>query len=1031
VAGPDGTQSNLADIPDSLRVDPERIEFPDPPVVVKPPILPFEKISWLEFQRLCVRLLETVEGVSDVQMFGVQGQTQDGIDVCGHLINGTGIAWQARRVKRFSAEQFRQAVDEFANGKRPLDATTFAVAVSLALDETEFAEELHALGIKYPDLAISLKHGGELSKMLEAQPRLVERFFGVDWRKAFCDDAASGPDQVQVSAPTVDQLLRGPIAALGLSEQLEEAESAVESDPQFAAQELHAVAMTLYEKGFPGHAGTVTRKEAKTLAASGQIDAALQLLLDLLVEDAREGVISAFSFGFHEARELIPQAADAGHRFVLDALEALAELFESPEAAIDGLALCAAVLEDRGDALAAEVSMWHAEAAIAFRDTGHLSNASERIGRLLPDVKDPSLRVRLELCVADADGNWDEVVQIARRRAVSPSDAALILRRFGRWLALQGRLVDAETAFSESLSPSMEARLEGDAGEALFTIRALKLLRGDFSGEIAQIYELSKLFTRQESYPFPEGGSWRSALDSRWRSSLPEAHDRAVRVMWKATVCGHLQSERDAHALLGSIYADSGELEDAIHQFIWAGKENETKDIARQIGEPLDLADVLTRSLTPWESVCALKAVAWQGHLMDEDEVATVIDRVIEIAQEPALIQSPSPGRAAVEALAGVSLSIPPNKVSEVEGILVPLLERQPGRYKPTDEASIGVLLGLYRTQADRRNHLGALLLDALQDDLVLGSRALAAVDSLPAESISPLVGGLRDLANSGNHSAAQILASNGIDDPAVVAEAQRRSDWIESLSPRPNPHQWTGWSGIPEAGVFGRFLTAASQALLIERLMAIAEDGTELEVNRGNALAGIANLAIDVPAVRTAELFERVVALADPDVKLSEVDKENRASLHPRSRFKMDWGVGVLSQTSAVAAASLATTPEQARQVFEIVAGRIRGSDDEAAAGAQALSLLDERLIDFDLDLMARHPLSTVRKSAVTVWARRGFEPTGLGDTFARDQDDGVRARLAGNLVALEALNPTMAQTLRVVAAEDRATNVRLALGE
>jgi hypothetical protein len=256
-------------VPQNLRDTPDHIVVLDPPVIAKPPGLPFSKLDWMEFQRLCLRVLETVEGVTDVQMYGVQGQTQHGIDVCGHLIDGSGIAWQVRNVKRFSPTDFRDAVDDFAEGKRPLGATTFAVAVSLDLDETGFADELDTLGKKYPDLTISLVHGGELSKTLETQPHIVGRYFGPAWKDAFCDDSAAPAVVAPTPVPSVDELLRGPIEALGLTNQMAAAEGAVEVNPEAAVQGLRVVAATLSEKGFRGHARAVKRKEAKVLAAAG------------------------------------------------------------------------------------------------------------------------------------------------------------------------------------------------------------------------------------------------------------------------------------------------------------------------------------------------------------------------------------------------------------------------------------------------------------------------------------------------------------------------------------------------------------------------------------------------------------------------------------------------------------------------------------------------------------------------------------------------------------------------------------------
>jgi hypothetical protein len=52
-----------------------------PPVKTRHQELPFEKLTWEDFERLCLRLARRDGDVEHCQLYGVRGQSQEGIDL--------------------------------------------------------------------------------------------------------------------------------------------------------------------------------------------------------------------------------------------------------------------------------------------------------------------------------------------------------------------------------------------------------------------------------------------------------------------------------------------------------------------------------------------------------------------------------------------------------------------------------------------------------------------------------------------------------------------------------------------------------------------------------------------------------------------------------------------------------------------------------------------------------------------------------------------------------------------------------------
>lgn len=157
----------------------------DPPVSTSKQMLPFEKLRWEDFERLCLRLARLESDVVECRIYGVRGDRQAGIDLFALLRSGTYVTYQCKRVKEFGPKKITAAINTFAQdawfgrSKRFVLCTSESLASKLRTDAIEQARTL--LG----EVELLVWDADTLSILLKDQPRIVDDFFGRPWVNAF------------------------------------------------------------------------------------------------------------------------------------------------------------------------------------------------------------------------------------------------------------------------------------------------------------------------------------------------------------------------------------------------------------------------------------------------------------------------------------------------------------------------------------------------------------------------------------------------------------------------------------------------------------------------------------------------------------------------------------------------------------------------------------------------------------------------------------------------------------------------------
>jgi hypothetical protein len=258
-----------------------------------------------------------------------------------------------------------------------------------------------------------------------------------------------------------------------------------------------------------------------------------------------------------------------------------------------------------------------------------------------------------------------------------------------------------------------------------------------------------------------------------------------------------------------------------------------------------------------------------------------------------------------------------------------------------------------------------------------------------------------------------------------LVAEAQQVLQKVLD-HPERKPGHYTIGSALSRTAAFVRLLEEGKRVIFAETAMRSAEDTSEMEVNRGDAIHAVTIVADSLPDPVRSSLFTRAMSLAcDPGA--SAEDEYLKAGLHPLSRFRVDLGVGSLVPQAVHAAGALARTREQYEAVIEAASALFRTGDEFAANQAgHALSCLPPGEARVDVRLLAASLIRWARQLAAVLWARLPDQAPSLGKELAGDADRGVRQALASSLVTLREKRPDLADELGELLSKDRSASVR-----
>lgn len=186
---------------DKIRIEsvesiPSWLETP-PSAKVSPPAqpklqeLPFDKLSWKDFEKLCLRLVKLDATVEHCSLYGRGGQKQEGIDIYARKsFSDKYKVYQCKHVKEFGEGDIEAAVTEFLKGKWANKSEIFVLCTPLNLRDIKLQDTIEQQNriLKENGISFIPWDRSELNLKLKDHPKIVDDFFSREWVKAFCGE---------------------------------------------------------------------------------------------------------------------------------------------------------------------------------------------------------------------------------------------------------------------------------------------------------------------------------------------------------------------------------------------------------------------------------------------------------------------------------------------------------------------------------------------------------------------------------------------------------------------------------------------------------------------------------------------------------------------------------------------------------------------------------------------------------------------------------------------------------------------------
>ena len=991
---------------DSVWEPPMPLEAPL--TTTRPTELDFGALRWQGFEKLLCWLVTKLERTQNVYLYGRPGQAQHGIDIACLPPDGAPTVYQARRRQTFRASDLRSAVEDFVNGVRPLDARRFVVAVACGADDTATVEMLGECQRRHEDFRIELWDRSALSRLLADHPDIVEQFFGVHTRQAFCGGPSSGGPSRGDSADTADlsdYVMRGPIRHLELSTLLNQANDDEVERPQIAATRLGEIATALREASFAGHAHQYRLRQADMLEQAGEVVNASEIRLSVaweLIDSADLWTANVAARKVAEAAEHLPEpilrslnAVGSIVAIRLGPRPALADISEAVDALEAGdphhhLALLAlaeeALVADRLDFVRQRADAMHAA-----------------IKELSLDEASPLIAARLRACIADASDEWPQLVLYARTH-YTPEIAALILARHGRYAAMQGNVEMAVGSYQEAIRAATDAQNYGDAWVWLYALRSACFLNDQLvSDDIGDVHRTAETIRAHgDSSVVPYGRTRTQAL-AKLNSQKPiEAYEAIRRHTRHSAVTASLPEEAEAHRMFGQLLASTGRPLAAIHQYVAAGAGDAAAELAEYWpDQPCGLdADILGRP--NWHRAAAFEAVTAFADWLPDHDCAQWAAAALGEVLDPSSPATPFRARAPHAAYGALPTTASHLAAADAERFLEHVeagLEVQRANNLHADDHSVAVLYEIARSHPELAGRAAAAALRLLlrvpyrsNIDWARGYDVLRHHQHIVREHLTTE-------AQAGDLTACIVMAAADCVDEPVLEQAKHRLERAIAPPEREPGVQHIGTS-LPDDAFLIRHLPTEDIHRFVAAMMVLAVDSEEPIPNRREALGAAEACMSELRELQRSDFFEVAMECADGLHDNQGANPVPLGDTDPLERYKVSFGPRSLRAAGLRCAAVSAVTNEQLNKVKDAALGLLTATDRYTAdTAALAAAQLPARVLADDVEALCLRPDYRARWLAAMTWAQLDNADERIGRSLAGDPSHLVRGGLASAL--------------------------------
>lgn len=621
---------------------------------------------------------------------------------------------------------------------------------------------------------------------------------------------------------------------------------------------------------------------------------------------------------------------------------------------------------------------------------GEIESSAKELANTHVDVA-----VRLRLALADATGEWADLIHSARtgmRRDLK----ALTLARHARHKLLQAAPVEADREWQEAISEACLAKRHADAADWLYSQRFVASRYGGIHED--KWHPLAQALAGLSSYP----KIVTSADDARERALAALHYDesRVAAINLRRQLLDGIRSaafydELEARRLLGEIYRFTDDLPLAAYYAIGAGDYKEARAVAVAFGDVYHDVTELMRSPSSWVAASALQFATEQADLIPDDDVDTVvklallaINDVASGARLDSPVLSPQVYLSAYGLLAALAPRLPAIHALTLLEMLADSVAVEEHHYRRTDESHIGIAAGVASAHS---GELRAIALEQLVGLYARGAHPFraAARDALLA-NIHQVRDRLKEMTDLGHREAAALL---GYSDPDNVTPESARAAAQRLCEPTKNgPNRIGTGTGAVNDSLLAAILRPDERIACIEMLLANAASPWEPSSNRDSYVIAASNLTGDLDEEHRRQFLDAAVDFAT-NPPHSQADAFNASMSSPLGGMRIN-DRSDCRPAATYLAARLAKSPEEKRLVRDTALRLIGVGTDDDYRVTTTLQLLQSELGD-SIGLLAQGSW-TLRSLAAILWTESTDMPDEFGKALSQDRDVRVRRALA-----------------------------------
>lgn len=1022
------------------------------------------EIGWERFEQLLVHICSRPLALGGLMFrrYGTPGQAQHGIDLAGRHDTGTYSVVQCKHVGGLSPAQLRAAVELYANGRRPFDATHFIVAVNHPTRTTQLEDELANLQDEHADLTIELWGSEQINDILRDRGDIVGRFWTRETAATFCTGAPlpGVPAEEPEWRRLAEQVSLTPLGDPDVDVRLRQAEQLQQTDPGTAADVYGEIADAVAAERFTGHAHTLRRRQLTALQEAGRLTHAAELAAQLAADALHAGDTHS-AWDLRSQLDRLAQAA-AGtpdhsavqhHRALITAALNMVEHPLGDNTSLrNALEGALAAGEDRGSQ-GYEPVLTLLLLELTLSDTlltpsGELTAGSGPVGRSHQDVASdaaaaledlvtaalevlagtPTLagdalafRLALGRACYDLDTRT-RLVSDARSLRLPRSRAAIVLAAQARRDTIAALPDEAAEKYRLAVNYAIEDGRTDLARGWLYAIRNIKTHFGPLTDRINDDHYLaSALPADGQAHVLGrtrdlELVARRAAMDAKPR----EAINAARRWLADSILLGDWADEAGALELLGDCYATNASADRAACAYQLGGEGKKLEQLAEACGDHL-LPILPLQTGSVWQQTASLQLLRTQDDLLDDAVAAAALDVAVtqHLAGERGELIDGVFGNLATGAAKTAGLLAARGTGAQATAYLAAMegsVARSENQYRFHDKEHVTGCLRIIERHADvavaaleRVFSLAELgtsdALDALNDVVIMRlldptwPDANTRAATLTDERRNAFIEQLQQMAEAGDRYRAGIAYARIGGVSDTITAAATAAETRILTRPEPDGVSYAMGAPIAQDAFLVRSLDPSRQVPVLRKLQRIAKDRREAAANRHDALNAATVLVHEMADEELAGFHVWSRPFADGEEDGSMLD-DMLTNPHPLSAFKASIGQATLVGAGIDAAATSARSDDEKVWVRARAAALLAETDRAVVSqAAVVLSRLGAATDDIDPQLLTGHPIETVRQLAAFLATEGDDLDAALVTQLAGDSSPRVRRLLAERL--------------------------------